>query len=91
MSNATETTSPKKFVYVPPTPPCDLVDSTCFTIDSAGHKFLHVGLDFISTTTASTVLGCLRMGEPPVISREIIWAIILRNFAISSSDDPIYK
>ena len=45
MCNVMETALPKKFVYIPPTPPTDLTDSTSFTIDFAGRKFLQVGID----------------------------------------------
>ncbi|VVC42805.1 Hypothetical protein CINCED_3A003850 [Cinara cedri] len=35
----------KKFIYIAPSPPVELIDSTSFTIDFAGRKFLYVGLD----------------------------------------------
>lgn len=35
----------KKYKYVAPTPPITLIDNTCFTIDFADRKFIHIGLD----------------------------------------------
>ncbi|KAL4104961.1 hypothetical protein QTP88_020236 [Uroleucon formosanum] len=36
---------PKKFKYVPPTPPTDLIDCSNFILEFTGRKFLNVGLD----------------------------------------------
>jgi hypothetical protein len=35
----------KKYEYIAPTPPSNLIDSTTFTIDFAARKFISVGLD----------------------------------------------
>eukprot|EP00102_Acyrthosiphon_pisum_P021429 XP_016658639.1 PREDICTED: uncharacterized protein LOC107883345 [Acyrthosiphon pisum] len=35
----------KSFVYVPPTTPSDLFESTSITIDFTARKFIHIGLD----------------------------------------------
>ncbi|XP_060865282.1 uncharacterized protein LOC132946181 [Metopolophium dirhodum] len=35
----------KKFIYVPPTPPSELIESANFTINFTERKFLHVGLN----------------------------------------------
>ncbi|KAL4135021.1 hypothetical protein QTP88_006689 [Uroleucon formosanum] len=35
----------KSFVYVPPTTPSDLIQSTSITLDFAARKFIHIGLD----------------------------------------------
>jgi len=35
----------KSFVYVPPTPPAELIDSTTYTLNFASRKFIHIGND----------------------------------------------
>jgi hypothetical protein len=35
----------KNFIYVPPTPPAELIDCNNFILDFTGRKFLNVGLD----------------------------------------------
>lgn len=37
--------APKKYIYVEPTPPADLIDSSSFTVDFTDQKFVRVGLD----------------------------------------------
>ncbi|KAE9525966.1 hypothetical protein AGLY_013908 [Aphis glycines] len=35
----------KTFIYIPPTPPAELIDSTNYTLNFAGCKFVNIGLD----------------------------------------------
>ena len=46
----------KLYTYVPPTPPADLVDSTSFTIDFTGRKFIHVGVDPTYDSTTNVLI-----------------------------------
>ena len=37
--------SKKTYIYVPPTPPAELIESTIYIVDFAARKFIHVGVD----------------------------------------------
>jgi len=35
----------KNFTYVPPSPPADFIETTCYTLDFANRKFVHIGIE----------------------------------------------
>lgn len=40
-----DSNAPKKYVYVAPTPPANLINLSSFTVDFNGRKFIQVGHD----------------------------------------------
>jgi len=47
----------KTFIYVPPSPPVVLIDSTSYTLDFGARKFIHIGID--PSSNFKTVLHIL--------------------------------
>jgi len=86
--NSNET---KTFVYIPPTPPADLIDSTSFTIDFVGRKFLQVGLDPICNL--STVILIITPARHIVITTDFLHCIfnMIGNILSYLLDTPKYK
>ncbi|VVC27578.1 Hypothetical protein CINCED_3A025128 [Cinara cedri] len=80
-----DTNAVKKFIYIAPTPPADLIDSTSFTIDFAGRKFLHVGLDPRINSPPSPQLPTLRYTP---ISSSFSTPRIEKERGVDQNDEP---
>ena len=81
----------KLYTYVPPTPPADLVDSTSFTIDFAGRKFIHVGVD--PTCDSTTVVLIITPARHIVVTPDFLRSMfnMTRHILSYLLDAPKYK